>query len=65
MRITIDYDGAIARCFITSVGMEKLHVFEMPRYTNTPFNGCDKMTQIIALNAFDTVTKSFERENKA
>ena len=48
MKIEIDYNGSLAVC----------------RVNGKPFNECDVNEQVFAMNAFRTIIKDWERQNK-
>lgn len=63
MVITIDYDGSTATCKLSGCvptasnpSLDPLNVYN--------FNEVDSYTKAIVLNAFRTIEKHYERENK-
>ena len=59
MKIQIEYNGSIAKCYIEDT-------FGKDPFKEVPFNEADKMSQIFALDSFRCIKECWEREkNKA
>ena len=63
MRITIDYDGATATCKLSGCVPTASNPSLNP-HKEYNFNEVDSFTKSMVLNAFRTIEKHGERENK-
>ena len=57
MKIKIDYDGTMAKCFIEDT-------FGKNPFKMVPFPKADKMSQIFALGAFSCIKEWWQREQQ-
>ena len=62
MRITIDYNGTFAECKLTGC-IPTASDPDVDPFKTYNFNEADKMSQIFALSAFDTIKQHWKREN--
>lgn len=57
MKIRIEYDGTMAKCYIQDT-------FGKDPFKEVPFNEADKMSQIFALNSFRCIKECWKRNQK-
>lgn len=63
MKIVIDYNGSTATCKLSECVPTASNPSLNP-HKEYNFNDVDSYTKVIVLNAFRTIEKQYERENK-